>query len=33
MGAAARRRVEEKYGWLGVAQAYLDLMRKIVEKK
>ncbi len=33
MGAAARRRVEEKYSWQGVAQAYLDLMRKIVEKK
>lgn len=30
MGAAARRRVEQKYSWQGVAQAYLDLMRKIV---
>jgi glycosyltransferase involved in cell wall biosynthesis len=33
MGAAARRRVEEKYGWQGVAESYLDLMSKIVEKK
>jgi glycosyltransferase involved in cell wall biosynthesis len=32
MGSAARQRVEQNYSWHGVAQAYLDLMRKIVEQ-
>jgi len=32
LGSAARQRVEQTYSWHGVAQAYLDLMRKIVER-
>lgn len=31
MGAAARRKVEAKYSWQGVAQAYLDLIQGVLE--
>jgi len=31
MGGAARKRVEAKYSWRKVAQAYLDLMNSVVE--
>jgi len=33
LGAAAPRHIQDQYSWLGVTQAYLDLMRKIVGRR
>jgi glycosyltransferase involved in cell wall biosynthesis len=33
MGAAARKRVEQQFSWANIAEAYLDLMKNIVEKR